>query len=201
MTFDPEQLPAIIGGRVRERRRALGLTLDELAARSEVSRRMLVNVEQGATNPSIATLLRLSAPLGLSLPELVALPESASPTVTRAGEGRVLWQGERGGRGTLVASTPGPDVVELWDWTLEPGERHESEAHSAGTRELLQVLEGAVAVEAGGAREELAAGDAIAFAGDVDHAYEHAGTGPARFSLTVVEPGAAVGRTARGSGR
>ena len=49
-----------------------------------------------------------------------------------------------GGRGVLVAGTEPPDVVELWDWTLGPGDTHVSEAHTAGTKELLQVQEGTV---------------------------------------------------------
>lgn len=47
-----------------------------------------------------------------------------------------------GGRGVLVAGTESPDVVELWGWTLGPGDQHESEAHSPGTKELLQVQQG-----------------------------------------------------------
>ena len=35
----------------------------------------------------------------------------------------------------------------------------------------------------------LAAGDAVAFPGDVAHAYGNNGAAPARFSLSVFEPG------------
>ena len=55
-----EAIARTIGRRVREGRTGRGWTLDVLAQRSGVSRRMLVNVEQGVTNPSIATLLRLA---------------------------------------------------------------------------------------------------------------------------------------------
>ena len=48
--------------------------------------------------------------------------------------------------GVRVAGTESPNVIELWDWTLGPGERHESEAHAEGTRELLQVLHGSLVV-------------------------------------------------------
>src|SRR5205807_681126 len=109
-----------------------------------VSRRMVVNVEQGTTNPSVGTLLRLSDALGLGLPALVEPPERTSLRVVRAGEGAALWTGDAGGRGVLVAGTEPPDVLELWDWTLAAGDRYASEAHAAGTRELAQVLEGTV---------------------------------------------------------
>src|ERR1700728_5162915 len=86
-----------IGGRVRQGRAGRGWTLDQLAERSGVSRRMLVSIEQGSANPSIATLLRLSDALGLGLPALVQLDRSPELRVTRAGSAPVLWRGESGG--------------------------------------------------------------------------------------------------------
>lgn len=38
--------------------------------------------------------------------------------------------------------TRAADVSELWDWCLGPVDIHRSEAHRAGTRELLLILEG-----------------------------------------------------------
>ena len=55
---------------------------------------MAVSVEQGAVNPSVGTLLRLSAALGVGLPALVEPPKAAdfpddvSPTQRRRSEGR-----------------------------------------------------------------------------------------------------------------
>lgn len=67
-----------------------------------------------------------------------------------------------------------------------------SDAHTAGTRELLQVLEGAIRVEAEGATFELETGDAVTFSGETDHTYENPHAAAARFTLAVFEPG--VGR-------
>ena len=100
-----------------------------------------------------------------------------------------------GGRAVLVASTTPPDVVELWDWTLGPVERYVSEAHAAGTRELLHVLQGAIAIEAGEQMVTLEKGDALSFPGAVPHAYANPAASSARFSLSVFEP--AVGTAAR----
>jgi transcriptional regulator with XRE-family HTH domain len=193
------QAPAVnelIGTRVRQHRVARGWTLDELADRSGVSRRMVITIEHGEGNPSIATLLRLSDALGIGLPVLVDVERPRSVTVTAAGQAPVLWRGPRGGRALLVAGTEPPDVVELWNWTLQPGEAHTSEAHSAGTRELLLVLEGAVDLRVGDRSDRLQAGDSAAFAGDVAHGYAtpaDAAT-PARFALTVFQPHVSGGR-------
>ena len=188
-------LATAIGARVRRQRQQRRWTLDELAEAAGVSRRMLVTVEQGAANPSVGTLLRLGDALGVGLPALVGPPEATRVEVTRRGEGAVLWRSDPGGRGVLVAGTDGPDVVELWDWTLCPGDRHDSEPHVPGTRELIQVQEGTVGVEVGDRSVSLATGDAVAFPGDLPHAYANPGAAPARFTLAVSEPGAGA-RTA-----
>lgn len=180
----------LIGERVRQHRTARGWTLDELAHRSGVSRRMLINIEHGEANPSIATLLRISHALGVDLPVLVDIERPRALTVTAAGQAPVLWRGPRGGQALLVAGTEPPDVVELWDWTLHPGDEHHSEPHSAGTRELLLVLDGRLDLRVGDHTDRLAAGDSAAFAGDVVHGYATPAdeAAPARFALTVFQP-------------
>ena len=192
MDEDTAALAGRIGARVRQGRQAQRRTLDQLAEAAGVSRRMVVNVEQGVVNPSIGTLLRLGDALGLSLPALVGEPQPASVVVTRRGEGAVLWRGDSGGRGVLLAAAADtPDACELWEWTLHPGEQRVSEPHEPGTRELIHVREGTLTVTTDGRATTLAAGDAVAFPGDVAHSYADTHDEPVRFVLTVFEPGAA----------
>ena len=193
------ELSAAIGAKVRAERQSREWTLDQLAKHSGVSRRMLINVEQGAANPSVTTLLRLSDALGIGLQALVAVPQTKPIQVVRAGEAPALWTGEYGGRGVLLAGTTPPDILELWDWTLAPGDRHDSEAHVRGTKEILQVREGTVTVTVGDQVEVLEVDDAISFPSDVPHAYANDGSDPARFSLTVFEPGVGTSTKAEAS--
>lgn len=188
-----DALSSLIGARLRARRQQRGWTLDQLAERSGVSRRMLVTVEQGAANPSIAILLRLSDALGIGLPTLVAADPDSPIHITRDGDRAPLWTSPAGGRAVLTTGTEAPDVVELWDWTLGPGDDHTSEAHSAGTRELVHVLAGTVIVTVADQEAELRCGDAATFPGDVPHGYRHAAGDPARFCLAVFEPGVGQG--------
>jgi len=186
----------LIGERVRQHRTARGWTLDELTDRSGVSRRMLISIEHGQGNPSIATLLRISDALGVGLPVLVDVEHPRAVTVTAAGQAPMLWRSPRGGQALLVAGTEPPDVVELWDWTLHPGEEHRSEPHSAGTRELLLVLDGRVDLRVADRTDRLETGDSAAFAGDLAHGYAapaDAAT-PARFALAVFQPNVSTGR-------
>src|SRR6202046_3371322 len=90
-----------IGGRVRQGRVSRGWTLDQLAERSGVSRRMLVSIEQGSANPSIATLLLISDALGLGLPALVDMGDPPGLRITRDGTAPVLWRGGGGREGVV----------------------------------------------------------------------------------------------------
>ena len=132
MDHSTANLALAIGARVKQERQARGWTLDQLAEAAGVSRRMVVNVEQGAANPSVGTLLRLSDALGVGLPALVEPPEPKSVKVTRAVRAR------RCGAVRPVAAEcwwPAPHR-RMWSscgtgrW--DPGDQHASEAHAAG---------------------------------------------------------------------
>jgi transcriptional regulator with XRE-family HTH domain len=188
-----ERIPEVVGRTVRAARSDRGWTLDQLAERSGVSRRMIVNVEAGSSNASIATLLRLARALNVSLAELVADESQPDAVTVTSPEARTpLWRGDGGGSAVLVASADTPDMLELWDWTLGPHEAYTSESHRAGTRELLHVLTGHVRLTVDGQVHDLRAGTAASFPGDVPHGYVNADRRPARFSLTVFEPRASV---------
>lgn len=187
---EPVEVNELIGARVRQHRTARGWTLDEFAGRSGVSRRQLIHIEHGEGNPSIATLLRLSDALGVGLPVLVDVERAATATFTPAGRAPVLWRGANGGQASLVAGTEPPDVVELWHWTMYPGERHRSDPHTAGTRELLLVTEGHLDLTLGDDTSRLDTGDAATFNGDRPHGYATptGASSPTRFTLTVFQP-------------
>jgi transcriptional regulator with XRE-family HTH domain len=188
-------LAKAIGTRVRRERQSRRWTLDQLAESAGTSRRSVINVEQGTANPSVGILLKISDALGIGLPALVAAAETKPLAVTRAGRAAALWTGKFGGRGCLVAGTEPPDVMELWDWTMNPGDHHASAAHAAGTHELVHVLAGTISIEVADRSVDLHVGDALSFPGDVNHSYANRQAGPARFSLAVYEPG--VGTSSR----
>ena len=187
MDRDTAILALSIGARVKQERQSRGWTLDQLAEVAGMSRRMVVNVEQGAANPSVGTLLRISDALGIGLPSLVQRPQPKPVKVTRAGEGAACGSVSLAGAGVLVAGTEPPDVVELWDWTPWAW-RHATPARPLpGTKELMQVWKGTRHARGGGPVGQ--AGDGVAFTGDVGHSYANPGAQLARFSLAVFEPG------------
>lgn len=66
----PATLSKRIGARIRDARRAAGLSRRELGNRADVSERYLVQLEGGLANPSIGLVCRLAEPLGIPVTEL-----------------------------------------------------------------------------------------------------------------------------------
>lgn len=64
-----------IGLKIRELRKSGGLTLEELASRSELTKGFLSQVERNLTSPSISTLEDILEALGTSLPEFFSEEE------------------------------------------------------------------------------------------------------------------------------
>jgi transcriptional regulator with XRE-family HTH domain len=177
----------IISARISARRRQRRLSLDQLSARAGVSKGMLVQIERGATNPSIGTLCKVAAALGASVADLVDAAGSPHAGIVRAPAPRVLWKGPNGGSATLLVGSTGPDMLELWTWELRPGERYDAIAHPHGTQELLHVVQGRLAFVMDAVESVIAAGQSASALTDRPHAYACVGRRPARFAMVVAE--------------
>lgn len=68
-----------IGEIISERREKLGMTQDELAARSGVNRSFISNIEKGRRNPSISSVANLAKGLKMKFSVLLARSEARLP--------------------------------------------------------------------------------------------------------------------------
>lgn len=185
---EPDQVAQTIATNLRGLRNRRRFTLDALAARSGVSRGMLIQVEQARTNPSIATLVRIADALGVSVAQLVEAADSPAIRLARSADAVALWHGRPGSVSTLLLGSDPPDAVELWEWQLAPGDAYDGEAHQPGTRELIFVLEGRLTLAVGREEAGAASGDAVLFAADRPHGYRNRGPDPVRFVMVVSQP-------------
>jgi transcriptional regulator with XRE-family HTH domain len=192
----PEDVAIAVGRNVRALRQQRRMTIDALASAAGVSRGTVIQIETARGNPSIGTLVGLAAALRVGVASLVDGDAEPRVVIRRDADAARLWSSAAGSSAVFRIGTDPPDVVELWDWTLHPGEKHTSDPHSTGTRELLLVLDGQVDLRVGHSTERLSVGDSAAFAGNVAHSYAtpaDAAT-PARFALTVFQPHVSGGR-------
>jgi transcriptional regulator with XRE-family HTH domain len=165
-----------------------GWSLDQLAARSGVSKGVLVALEQGRSNPNLATLARIGDAFGVPVTQLVDMGGEPSVRISSSDASRVLWRGPAGGTGTIIAATDPPWAVELWRWEVMPGEAFGGDAHAPATREMAAVEAGSLTLTVAGERHRIDAGQCARFPASRPHRYSNEGTEPVRFTMVVVIP-------------
>ena len=185
MTEKSDDILTRLPARLKEARRAQGLSLEAVANLSGVSRSMVSQIERGESSPTIATLWNLTRALQVDFAGLLdggdtddrieILRDDAVPSIDNMGRRcsiRILSPPEEAGG------------HEVYDLRFEAGGALNSQPHTRGAREQLTVLEGRVVVTSGNASDQLQAGDTARYAADVAHSIA-APNGPARVFLIV----------------
>jgi transcriptional regulator with XRE-family HTH domain len=165
-----------------------GWSLDQLAARSGVSKGVLVALEQGRSNPNLATLARISDAFGVPVTQLVEVGGEPAVRISSPDASRVLWRGPSGGTGVIIGATDPPWAVELWRWEVMPGEAFGGDAHAPATREMASVEAGSLTLTVAGERHTVHAGQCARFPASRPHRYSNEGSEPVRFTMVVVIP-------------
>lgn len=159
----------LLPNRLREARRAQGLSLDAVAKLSGVSRSMVSQIERGESSPTIATLWNLTRALQVDFAGLLDADASDKVDVLRASD---VPQFDNMGQSCVIRILSPPEDVgghEVYDITFEAGGALNSQPHKRGAQEQLTVLSGTVQVQSGTATQSLGAGDTARYAADVTH--------------------------------
>jgi len=177
-----------LAGTLQLLRAERGWSLDQLVARSGVSKGVLVALEQGRSNPNLVTLARLSDAFGVPVTRLLEVADQPGVQISGPESSRVLWRGPAGGTGTIIGATDAPWAAELWHWTVQPGEGWGGDAHMPATRELVWVESGTLTLTVATAVYQVTAGQCARFSGGLPHSYRNDGEEPAVFTMIVVVP-------------
>jgi transcriptional regulator with XRE-family HTH domain len=169
---------------LRERRRARGMSLDDLARSSGVSRAALSQVETCKSNPTVGLLWKIAVGLGVPFAELIGERRSGAAVLRRT-DAQILRSLDGKLESRPLAPAGSSPMVELYELRLAARSLHASEPHAPGTREIVVVLTGLLRLRVGDEVYELAAGDSIAFAADRPHAYENPGSSDARYHNVI----------------
>lgn len=185
---------------LRTARTEAGLSVRELSRRVGISPSMLSQIENGHSEPSVATLYSLVSALGISLDELLAGPGAAPSARPPAAPGSPLVTPDQ--RAVLVMDsgvtwerlTQGPDpVVDALLVTYPPGSS--SSANGGLMRhqghEYAFLLSGCLTVRLGFETYHLEPDSSISFDSTVPHLYLNENDEPARGLWHVVAGGPA----------
>ena len=165
-------------------RRAKGWSQQRLADQSGVARSSIAHMESGAGNPALNNLSAVASALRVSIEELLNTPRAACTHVPAD----ALRRRQPSAGVNIVELLPervrGLEIIRL---ELKPKATMLGSPHLRGSHEYLHVLDGAFTVAIMGEQRALAAGDVLAFPGDVGHSYANRGPVLAR-AISVVVP-------------
>lgn len=193
-------IDAEVGRQLRELRRDRGLTLQQLAAHTGLSRTSLTRIEAGTANPSVGTLKKVSGALGVSIGDLFTNGSDTQETEstfahssTASSEVRVVRKDKR-----KTLSWPGrpwktylltPDLqrkLEVLLNELEPGDTSD-EFYTHEGEEFGFVMEGSYEITVGDNVYVLEEGDSIYYPSHLPHKMRVVGDRPTR-ALWVITP-------------
>ena len=182
-----------LGKTVQRLRKAYNLSLSELSEQSGVAKSIISQIERNETNPTLATIWRISQALDVSI-ERVLQDRDDSPFVEKMsrGETPILVSDDGKCRLAITGWIKTVEWLQSYDLTADPGGVLESDAHQRGAVECLTVSEGELRVEVGGETEIVRTGETLRYRADRPHLIRNAGTVPARAVMICILKAAAM---------
>jgi len=160
----PRDINVRIAARVKQLRSELGLTLEALAGRCDVSRSMLSLVERGESSPTAVVLEKIASGLEVPLASLFE-DSSAPPSPLSRAQDRTAWRDPQSGyirRNISPMNFPSPlQIVEV---ELPAGARvaYETAAREVSVHQQIWIQEGSIEFTLGSQTYKLMAGDCLA---------------------------------------
>jgi transcriptional regulator with XRE-family HTH domain len=179
---------ARIASSVRALRGNLGLSLDALAAKCDVSRSMISLVERGESSPSAVVLEKIAAGLGVPLATLFDDSSASASPVSRRGD-RTSWRDPQSGYVRRNISPPNfPSPIQIVEVVLPPGARvaYETGARDVSVHQQIWVQEGNIEVTLGAATYRLSEDDCLAMQLNEPTAFRNRTRKPARYIVIIV---------------
>ena len=155
-----------IGDCLRSAREERGLTLEQAAETSGISKSHLSRLESSERQPSVASLLALSDAYGVPVGVLFGEPEGNAPIAVSPPD-----QPRHTSKGLAIAACsgyPGSSVIDALRLTIDPDREAPVPVRHAG-EEWLYVLSGTLRLEYDGETHLLGAGSAVHFNAEVPH--------------------------------
>lgn len=167
---------------LRRLRLAAGMSQDELAKAAGLSRRMVNGVEAGSTNISLVNLDHLAAALHVDFVDLVRDVDAKNDAVKE-----LIWKGDSPEScAELLGVAPASRSVELWRWSLAPGERYNALPDAQGFHEMIVVTIGKLTISLADQTKTLEAGGFLIYRSSQAYFYLNEGKETVHFVRNVV---------------
>jgi XRE family transcriptional regulator, regulator of sulfur utilization len=176
-----------LGKTIQRLRKAYNLSLSELAEQSGVAKSIISQIERNETNPTLATIWRLSQALDISI-ERVLADGSDEPFIekTTHADTPILLSEDGKMRLAIIGWIRTVEWLQWYDVISEPGGVLESDPHQRGSVECLSVLDGAFEVEIDGTLHPLQKGETLRYRCDRPHILRCTSPNPARAFMVCI---------------
>ena len=166
----------VIAANLHRLRTTRRLSLAALAARADVAKATLANLEQGRGNPTIETLWSLALGLGVAFSDLLEDRRETTTVVVGAHQGVRVCGSTPGGKLDLrlLDRIERGGLVEVFDIFLPAGTEHIGKPHGTGVIERVLVHEGTITVGPASDPLTLGPGDYARYGADRPHVYRSA---------------------------
>ncbi|KAA5602362.1 helix-turn-helix domain-containing protein [Blastochloris sulfoviridis] len=182
-----QQLTGQLGKTVQRLRKAYNLSLSDLAEQSGVAKSIISQIERNETNPTLATIWRLSQALDVSIERFLASSEEQPfiETLSR-GDTPLLVSEDGKVRLAIIGWIKTVEWLQWYDLVAEPSGVLESDGHQRGSVECLSVISGVMEVEIGDVVERAGPGETLRYRCDRRHVVRNAGSEPAHATMVCI---------------
>jgi transcriptional regulator with XRE-family HTH domain len=176
-----------LGKTVQRLRKAYNLSLSELSEQSGVAKSIISQIERNETNPTLATIWRLSQALDVSIERVLASGDD-EPFIERSSRADtpILVSDDGRMRLAIIGWIKTVEWLQWYDLRSEPGGVLDSEAHQRGSVECLSVIEGTFEVEVAGIVQTARAGETLRYRCDRPHLVRCVGEAPGRATMVCI---------------
>lgn len=181
-TGAPQDVLAFVSANLRRIRAQTGMSQTALAEASGISRRMIVGLEAGSANISLASLDKLALALGVDFVDIVSDPARHRQRIEA-----LAWRGTSpDSQAVLLGAAPAHSETQLWVMSLGAGDSYAAEPDPQGWHEMIFVIEGTLRLELSGQVRMVAANDFAIYSSAQPYSYANAGDGIVRFIRNVI---------------
>lgn len=183
-----EKVPRVeqhVGEAIRRLRKEQRLSVRTLASKCGFSASFISQVELGQASPSIASLERIAAGLGITLGQFFLSVGSASPLLIRSSQRPVLHSQWSRAQIESVAPTTVGNKLEALFISLRPGGSSGARLHTNEMEILAVVFAGEMRLHLQDTTEVLRRGDAITIPAATPHRWENTTTKPAQLLKVI----------------
>jgi transcriptional regulator with XRE-family HTH domain len=175
------------GATLRALREQRALTIASLARQVGISAAAISQIESGTVQPSVTTLRKLAAALGVPVFRFFLPADAAAASLVRRGERKTLGLARTGARYELL--TPSlQGRLEVMEITMDPGQASAPERISHPGEECLVIIKGHGVLELGDDIIDMRAGDAATFQASLPHRLRNAGQRPLSALSAITPP-------------